>query len=693
MRRRESAGTPGTWISVSLAAGFLCCLAAILRAKDPERLGSSFRTRAPQFHATGACGMAFSPNSHKRDLFSRSRSPKLKANAGMLGRMPSSRKAVLTILSDFGREIKYSKGSIEVGRVLGEGSYGVVYLGKWKKPGGGSEEVVLKRVKYNVEDADQMAHYEHLFNAYLSKAAKGAIADFIGYFDVELEEDPKIPRGKWLVWKYEGDKTLAYYLNRSGKQIKLIDLGACADLRRGTNYVPDESILDPLYCPPEDFVLPTTSPDLSKQSSIVSMAISPLLWSRHLPDRFDTYSIGVILMQLAVPSLRSEQGLRSFNAALKRAQYDLTRWRKVQRGINKEEFRILDHNGGAGFELAKNLLRERGEKKGLFSSFTDRTPRLGVAEALSHRFLKLADETPSVEERKRYVKRKSEGKTQKKKGLFWRLFDLEAQLTMKATATQKQTEKVQKLEEEVKAGTANKRELQEAKNTLNIMQRGLNRLLKDFRLTADETKEKLKVDKAATIKIKAKRAEENVKRVAAAERKGNVKRLTVEQKVKVKSIVDQRKPFGEKVSKHKIRRTTRVEELSIENEKLKAQLKNLENKLDRDKEKDRGRKVKEKQIQAEKKHSLATPTTDPPAVSSASYPSKTDTDIEEPSTTVEIATSLLKVGIGLSGLALKIAGDIAEDLRKTAEDYLDTSAEPSSKTASNATVNTVNRQK
>jgi len=688
--------------------------------------------------------MAFSPNSHKRDLFSRSRSPKLKANAGMLGRMPSSRKAVLTILSDFGREIKYSKGSIEVGRVLGEGSYGVVYLGKWKKPGGGSEEVVLKRVKYNVEDADQMAHYEHLFNAYLSKAAKGAIADFIGYFDVELEEDPKIPRGKWLVWKYEGDKTLAYYLNRrdcedalgiemdvsrlsvtatlikqvlqsvqklhqagiihrdikpsniifvnSGKQIKLIDLGACADLRRGTNYVPDESILDPLYCPPEDFVLPTTSPDLSKQSSIVSMAISPLLWSRHLPDRFDTYSIGVILMQLAVPSLRSEQGLRSFNAALKRAQYDLTRWRKVQRGINKEEFRILDHNGGAGFELAKNLLRERGEKKGLFSSFTDRTPRLGVAEALSHRFLKLADETPSVEERKRYVKRKSEGKTQKKKGLFWRLFDLEAQLTMKATATQKQTEKVQKLEEEVKAGTANKRELQEAKNTLNIMQRGLNRLLKDFRLTADETKEKLKVDKAATIKIKAKRAEENVKRVAAAERKGNVKRLTVEQKVKVKSIVDQRKPFGEKVSKHKIRRTTRVEELSIENEKLKAQLKNLENKLDRDKEKDRGRKVKEKQIQAEKKHSLATPTTDPPAVSSASYPSKTDTDIEEPSTTVEIATSLLKVGIGLSGLALKIAGDIAEDLRKTAEDYLDT-AEPSSKTASNATVNTVNRQK
>ena len=35
------------------------------------------------------------------------------------------------------------------------------------------------------------------------------------------------------------------------RRFKLIDLGACADLRSGTNYVPDESILDPNYCPPE----------------------------------------------------------------------------------------------------------------------------------------------------------------------------------------------------------------------------------------------------------------------------------------------------------------------------------------------------------------------------------------------------------------------------------------------------------
>lgn len=39
------------------------------------------------------------------------------------------------------------------------------------------------------------------------------------------------------------------------QKFKLIDLGACADLRTGTNYKPDESILDSTYCPPEQVSL------------------------------------------------------------------------------------------------------------------------------------------------------------------------------------------------------------------------------------------------------------------------------------------------------------------------------------------------------------------------------------------------------------------------------------------------------
>jgi hypothetical protein len=30
-----------------------------------------------------------------------------------------------------------------------------------------------------------------------------------------------------------------------------VDLGAAVDLRSGTNYQPEETLMDPAYCPPE----------------------------------------------------------------------------------------------------------------------------------------------------------------------------------------------------------------------------------------------------------------------------------------------------------------------------------------------------------------------------------------------------------------------------------------------------------
>lgn len=36
------------------------------------------------------------------------------------------------------------------------------------------------------------------------------------------------------------------------RRFRLIDLGAAACLRTGTNYKPGETILDPCYCPPEE---------------------------------------------------------------------------------------------------------------------------------------------------------------------------------------------------------------------------------------------------------------------------------------------------------------------------------------------------------------------------------------------------------------------------------------------------------
>ena len=40
------------------------------------------------------------------------------------------------------------------------------------------------------------------------------------------------------------------------------------------------------------YCLPTTAPNLSSTLAPLKLAISPLLWSRHKPDCFDSYSTG-----------------------------------------------------------------------------------------------------------------------------------------------------------------------------------------------------------------------------------------------------------------------------------------------------------------------------------------------------------------------------------------------------------------
>lgn len=46
----------------------------------------------------------------------------------------------------------------------------------------------------------------------------------------------------------------------SKKGIKMIDLGAAADLRIGINYVPNEYLLDPRYAPPEQYIMSPLTP-------------------------------------------------------------------------------------------------------------------------------------------------------------------------------------------------------------------------------------------------------------------------------------------------------------------------------------------------------------------------------------------------------------------------------------------------
>lgn len=49
------------------------------------------------------------------------------------------------------------------------------------------------------------------------------------------------------------------------------------------------------------------------------------------PELFDTYCAGVVLLQLALPRLRSDSGLRQFRDQLKGVDHDLARWRAAGR--------------------------------------------------------------------------------------------------------------------------------------------------------------------------------------------------------------------------------------------------------------------------------------------------------------------------------------------------------------------------
>ena len=329
---------------------------------------------------------------------------------------------------------KYKRTDVEVARQIGEGSFGVVYQGKIDARRAG--DVVLKRPKLTVEGAAELQEVEAWMNDRVTRDARGSCADFLGSFRVTPDESYLnqsegviAKEGLWLVWKFEGDRTLAQYmaqpdypagiakalLNRDGSsrgdpavelevtqavmrqlfknlasvhraglvhrdikphnlvltntdvtgerepRFKLIDLGACACFRTGMNFAPDETIMDPKYAPPEEFLIPSDdAPDIRKLFGPVALAAGSAAWVQHKPDRFDMYSAGVVMMQLALPSLRTNSGLITFNRSLKRCGYDLFLWRDLNRGqLSRSKTAVLDAGDGAGWALARELLRPR----------------------------------------------------------------------------------------------------------------------------------------------------------------------------------------------------------------------------------------------------------------------------------------------------------------------------------------------
>ena len=96
------------------------------------------------------------------------------------------------------------------------------------------------------------------------------------------------------------------------------------------------------------------------------------------PDLFDTYAVGIIFLQMASPTLRSTSGATALRQEIALAGYDLQRWRDSTR--LRPDLRLLDMDGGLGFDLASKLVCKRG---GVIKG------RLSANEALRHPYLLL----------------------------------------------------------------------------------------------------------------------------------------------------------------------------------------------------------------------------------------------------------------------------------------------------------------
>eukprot|EP00741_Cyanophora_paradoxa_P013396 tig00020685_g12935.t1 len=273
---------------------------------------------------------------------------------------------------------------IDEERCLGVGAYGEVYVGTVE-----GKKVIVKRLrKGNV--GMRFAKVELYVNQYVAMNGDPQIAAFLGH----AMKDGNLH----LVWEYEGEWNLEKVLNkqswieileerllggvrpedpplerhgrvlretvgqmmraldtvhRSGLvhrdikpqnfvigedgYLKLIDFGAAIDFNTRYGYDPHEGVGDRRFLPPEQFV------DMEH------------------PDRFDEYSAGIIMLELAFPNLRGVCEFANASKQIRRSKYSCDQWLK-NRLLDgemedlEEGLTLLNADDGAGWDLLRRLI-------------------------------------------------------------------------------------------------------------------------------------------------------------------------------------------------------------------------------------------------------------------------------------------------------------------------------------------------
>lgn len=325
-------------------------------------------------------------------------------------------------------------GEVKILKRIADGTFGAVYTGTYQ-----GRDAIVKKFKRGVKGADDLQLLEEHFNRRCRRGPvlRRGCAPYIGSY-----ADPGEP--PVLLWSARGTMSLADLLeaknfvdtaaetlrmgvgggsdaaqtNRVAREcmrqilsaaaalhaagivhrdvkpsnlvamqstlgpprLRLVDFGAAIDFRTGLGFDPKSGLCDPGYCPPEITVLPESTP--APPVAVVAVALSPLLWVSGRPDLYDSYSAGIILLQLCIPALRRRNSVGpagTFQRQLVECDYDLSRWRTESAG-GIYDFSALDYGGGLAWNLACALIRRRDALQ---------RGRLSCSQALLHPWMVL----------------------------------------------------------------------------------------------------------------------------------------------------------------------------------------------------------------------------------------------------------------------------------------------------------------